>query len=318
MSSPSIIVVGSINTDLVIQGPRLPRPGETVLGGTFFRAGGGKGANQAVAAARAATSPVALVAAVGEDDFGSQALEDLGRENLDGRFIRTVGDTPSGVALIMVDAGGENAISVASGANLFLGPQDVEHLPEDLFTSARVLLTCCESPLETVVAALHRGRAHGLTTVLNPAPADAGLLETGCLELVDVLTPNAIEAAMLAGLQVATDADSLPDQAERAARQLQKAGAGAVVVTLGAAGCLVCDSSVEHLPAYRVEPVDATAAGDAFNGALAVALAEGQPLCDAANFAMQAAAIAVTRAGAQPSLPRRSEIDSFAAGGAES
>ncbi|HVX15796.1 MAG TPA: ribokinase [Pirellulales bacterium] len=303
MSSPRIIAVGSVNTDLVIRVPRLPRPGETVLGGEFLQAAGGKGANQAVAAARASRDPVAFVAAVGDDPFGQQSLKQLAAENLDLRGVRIIPGVASGVAQIVVDAKGENAIAVAPGANAALRPADLDALPEGFWTGAAVLVVCLEIPLDTVAHALERAKRAGLITVLNPAPAGALRERLELLELVDVLTPNELEAAELIG-------ESSDDPSAAAAR-LRQLGARDCIVTLGAAGCLVAGDRVERCPAMKVRVVDTTAAGDAFTGALAVALAEGRNLADAARFANRAAALAVTRAGAQPSLPSRAEIESL-------
>ena len=304
MSSSSIIVLGSVNTDLVIRAPRIPAPGETVLGGEYFQAPGGKGANQAVAAARAARKAVTFVAAVGDDDFGRAAIENFSRENLDDRHILSIANQPSGVALIFVDHRGENAISVASGANLYLTPADVDALPEELFAAADVFLSCLESPVETVVRGLRRARAAGLVTILNPAPALSEIAVSEILSLVDVLTPNAGEAEMLSGRE----------SAAHAAVYLRRLCCGSVVTTLGAGGCLVSGETEVHIPGRRVTAVDTTAAGDAFNGALAVALSEGKPLPEAARWATVAASIAVTRAGAQPSLPGRVEIEAALSG----
>lgn len=306
MPASRIIVLGSINTDLVIRSPSLPRPGETILGGEFYRAAGGKGANQAVAAARSSREPVTFLAAVGDDSFGHESLAGLQRENLDTRFLKLVPDQPSGVALILVDAGGQNLISVASGANLHLRPDDVHAVPIEVWQNARVFVACLESPLETVMAGLRRAKQNGLTTIINPAPADREILFAVGLRLIDVFTPNESEAALLTGREVRS-----ADEAEAAARQLQSAGCSRVIITRGEHGCCVLDGdSVTHLPAKRVEAVDAVAAGDVFNGALATALAEGRPLIEAAHFASVAASISVTRRGAQPSIPTRDEIES--------
>lgn len=301
----SIIVLGSINTDLVIRSPALPRPGETVLGGEFYRAAGGKGANQAVAAARSSREPVTFLAAVGDDSFGHESLAGLQRENLDTRFLKLVPDQPSGVALILVDAGGQNLISVASGANLDLRPDDIHAVPVEVWQNARVFVACLESPLETVMAGLRRAKQNGLTTIINPAPADREILFAVGLRLIDIFTPNETEAALLTGREVRSD-----DEAEAAARQLQLAGCSRIIITRGEHGCCVLDGdTVTHLPAKQVDSVDAVAAGDVFNGALATALAEGRTLLDAARWAGAAAAISVTRRGAQPSIPTRDEID---------
>lgn len=301
----SIIVLGSINTDLVIRSLALPRPGETVLGGEFYQAAGGKGANQAVAAARSSRDPVLFLAAVGEDLFGRESLGGLQRENLDTRFVKVVAKQPSGIALILVDERGQNLISVASGANLCLRPDDVHAVPTEVWQNARVFVACLESPLETVMAGLRRAKQNGLTTILNPAPADREVLFAVGLRLIDVFTPNESEAALLTGRDVRT-----ADEAEAAARQLQAAGCSRVIITRGEHGCCVFDGEVvTHLAAVQVEAVDAVAAGDVFNGALATALAEGRTLLEAAHFASAAAAISVTRRGAQPSIPTRDEID---------
>jgi len=304
-----IIVVGSINTDLVIRGPRLPGPGETVIGGEFYQAAGGKGANQAVAAARAALEPVTFLGAVGDDDLGQAALQRFLSENLICDYLKTVAGAPSGVALILVDEAGQNLISVAAGANARLTEHDVESIPEEVFAAAKVFLTCLETPLPTVAAGLQRAKRAGLLTVLNPAPACHDILDMGLLKLVDVLTPNAGEAALLADIP----AGQCDDEAEsvRAARLLQAQGCRQVIVTRGAAGCLVVAEEVTHIPARNVRAIDATAAGDAFNGALTAALSEGRSLRDAAEWATVAAAISVTRRGAQPSLASRAEIVGF-------
>lgn len=301
----SIIVLGSINTDLVIRSPSLPRPGETILGGEFYRAAGGKGSNQAVAAARSSREPVTFLAAVGDDSFGHESLAGLQRENLDTRFLKVVTGQPSGVALILVDAGGQNLISVASGANLHLRPDDVHAVPIEVWQNARVFVACLESPLETVMAGLRRAKQNGLTTIVNPAPADREILFAVGLRLIDLFTPNETEAALLTGREVRTAYD-----AEAAARQLQSAGCSRVIITRGEHGCCVLDGDfLTHLPAKRVAAVDAVAAGDVFNGALATALDEGRSLIESARWAGAAAAISVTRRGAQPSIPTRDEID---------
>ncbi len=300
----SILVLGSINTDLVIRGPRLPAPGETVLDGTFFQAPGGKGANQAVAAARLASAPVTFVAAVGDDPFGRAALAALAQENLRTEFVQVVPGVASGIALILVDRQGQNLISVASGANLRLRREVVRDLPDEVFTAARVFLASLEIPLDTVLAALHRAKRAGLTTIVNPAPADLAFRDTGGMEAVDVLVPNESEAAALAERPVETVEDAIA-----AGQALRARGVRACIVTLGARGAVVVDETTTVIPPVPVQAVDATAAGDCFCGALAVALSEGKSLVEAAHWANQAAAISVGRAGAQPSLPRRREVE---------
>jgi ribokinase len=299
-----VVVLGSVNTDLVIRGPQLPKPGETVLGGEFYRAAGGKGANQAVAAARLGNEPVTFIAAIGDDDFGQASLDGFSRENLITCHIKSVAGAPSGVALILVDQNGENCISVASGANWQLTPEYIDALPQSVFDDAEIFLTCLESPLPTVACGLERARQAGCRTILNPAPAHPELLQTNCLSLSDVITPNASEATALTGLSVA-DRQS----ATVAAQQLIELGCRAAIVTLGSAGSVLVDrGEVAFIPAEQVKAVDSTAAGDAFNGALAVAWAGGQSLSAAARWASTAAALSVTRPGAQPSLPYRREL----------
>lgn len=308
MSNSSIIVLGSINTDLVIRSTSLPRAGETLLGGDFFQAAGGKGANQAVAAARSCREPVTFLAAVGEDSFGRESLEGLRAENLNTRFLKVVAEQPSGIALILVDVTGQNLISVASGANAHLRPSDIHAVPTDVWQNARVFVACLESPLETVMAGLRRAKQAGLTTIVNPAPANQEILFAIGLKVIDVLTPNETETESLTGRAART-----ADDAEAAARQLQTAGCSRVIITRGEHGCCVLDGdSVTHLPAPLVKAVDATAAGDVFNGVLATALSEGRTLLDAARWASVAAAISVTRCGARPSIPTRTEIEAAA------
>lgn len=306
-----IVVLGSLNIDLVVRGPHLPRPGETVLGGRFFQALGGKGANQAVAAARAAREPVQFVGAVGDDDLGRQALEQLAHENLVLSHLRQLPGSATGVALILVDHGGENMISVASGANALVSPDDIDALPDALFSDSRLFVACLELPPQTVLRALKRAKRAGLTTILNPAPVSPGMIDKKWPEWVDVVTPNAGEAAVLAGLSPELT------NPEQIAQTLREQGWRNIVLTLGSAGCLVQAEAGEPvaIPACPVEAIDATAAGDAFTGALAVALSEGKPLVTAARWATAAAAISVSRLGAQPSLPRREEIEAMESAG---
>lgn len=303
MTESSIIVLGSINTDLVIRAVRLPALGETVVGGEYFEAPGGKGANQAVAAARAKDDSVVFVAAVGEDGFGTQAIRQLAKDNIRTDYIKTVSGRPSGVALIMVDASGENCISVASGANSELTPDDVNAVPEELFTEAKVFLTNCESPLDAVARGLERAKRAGLMTILNPAPAPVDLEIAPLLAHVDIVTPNVHEAATLTGIEIVNDHTAIA-----AGRWLKQLGCQASIITRGADGCVVVGDKTMCLSARPVKVVDTTAAGDAFNGALAAALARDNALDMAARWANIAAAISVTRPGAQPSLPRLSEI----------
>lgn len=294
-----IVVVGSANTDMILSCETLPRAGETVLGGRFMTAAGGKGANQAVAAARLGAA-VSFVACLGRDALGEQALANYQAEGIDCRYITRADDLPSGVALIMVDATGENMIGVASGANSALTPAAVE-AAEAAIRAADVVMVQLEIPLETVAAALRLTRMHGVRAILNPAPARE--LPDELLHKV-TLTPNEGEAALLTGMAVNSPAD-----AEQAALRLLGRGAGQVVMTLGSRGALLADSTQRRLvPAFAVQAVDTTAAGDAFNGGLAVALARGDDAFAATRYACAVAALAATRRGAQPSLPNSAEV----------
>jgi ribokinase len=302
----TILVVGSSNTDMIIRVDRIPRPGETVLGGDFSMAPGGKGANQAVAAARAG-GRVTLVARVGDDVFGERAVRNFEADGIDVRFVLRDGRAASGVALINVGQDGENSISVASGANALLSPDDIRRA-EEAFAGADVLLVQLETPQETVRAAVRAASSRGLPVILNPAPARP--LDDGLLAMTSALTPNENEAEILSGLKIGG-----PEDVRTAAAALRARGPRLVVVTLGERGCYAAGEDFEgFVPAFRVRPVDTTAAGDVFNGALAVALAEKRPLVDALRFASAAAALSVTKLGAQPSAPARREIEAFLAG----
>jgi ribokinase len=218
---------------------------------------------------------------------------------------------PSGVALILVDREAENMIGVASGANMSLGPADVDRVPDELFATAKVFLASLETPLATVTRGLRRAKQCGLRTILNPAPAMLEILADDLLPQVDVLTPNEVEATILAGVEITIDDQIDIERAIAAARVLKQRGCSAVIVTLGASGVVVVEEEATHIAAFPVTAIDATAAGDAFSGALSVALAEGRSLIDGARWASRAAALAVSRAGAQPSLATRDEIDRF-------
>jgi len=302
MAKPKIVVVGSSNTDMVVSSPTLPRPGETVLGGEFLLAAGGKGANQAVAAARAG-GDVTFVGCVGDDVFGEKATRGFRSEGIHTEFVRIEPGCASGVALIMVGPGGENIISVAPGANARLTPGDVEKASH-VIASAHCLLLQLEVPLETVARALEIAREHGVLTILNPAPALK--LPRELLKLVDVLTPNRTEVAGVLGWDRTSDV-------RKAAAALRKAGVRDVIITLGSEGALIVSTTEESVPAFRVKPVDAVAAGDVFSGTFAVARTEGKGLREAVRFASAAAAISVTRKGAQSSVPKRDEIEELLA-----
>lgn len=302
--SAPITVAGSLNMDFVVKVARLPRPGETVLGGDFVTLPGGKGANQACAAGRAG-GRVRMLGRVGDDVFGKELVLSLGRAGVDTAGVRVTAGTASGVALIFVESGGQNQIVVASGANARFVPQDVA----GDFDAGGLLLLQLETPLATVERAAALAADCGATVVLDPAPAQP--LPDALLARVSVLTPNESEALALLGRGGSSLA--LADAPE-AARALRRRGARAVILKLGASGAWLEDEDGgRHFPPFAVEAVDATAAGDTFNGALAVALSEGRPLPHAVSFANAAAALSVTRLGAQSSMPERREIDALVA-----
>ncbi|HVZ55961.1 MAG TPA: ribokinase [Chitinophagaceae bacterium] len=301
MKNKQILVIGSVNTDLVVKTERLPQPGETVLGGNFFVTGGGKGANQAVAAARLG-GHVSLVARIGQDSFGMQSVRAFREEGIDTSAVLVDESFPSGVALITVNQAGENCIVVAPGANAYLTPLDLKGI-DPLLEQADILLLQLEIPLETVVYAASRGKQLGKLVILNPAPASA--LPADLLESLDILTPNQQEAERLTGVPV-TDEPS----ARLAADRLHAEGVATVVVTMGKNGCYVSRNGQGSVVASpQVTAVDTTAAGDVFNGALAVGLSEGMDIQAAASLACRAAALSVTQFGAQTSAPFRHTLD---------
>jgi ribokinase len=298
--SPTVAVVGSLNLDIVVPVPHHPAPGETVLGGDHFRNPGGKGANQAVAAARLGQA-TAMVGRVGDDDPGQTLLEALRADGVDTSGVLVTKDAPSGIALIAVDDRGENAIVVSPGANARVTVADVGGAAGTLAAAAVTLLQL-EVPQQAVAQAARLSR--GLV-LLNPAPAPAEPLPAELLSEVDVLVPNRLELAGLVGGAV----PATLDEVEAMARAL---GRPAVVVTLGPDGALVVETEESaHVLAPEVEAVDTTAAGDSFCGALADALVRGQALADAVGWAVRAAAITCTRPGAQASLPTREEVEAL-------
>jgi ribokinase len=306
MKTPRIVVVGSSNTDMVVKAERLPGPGETVTGGTFVMAPGGKGANQAVAAARLGAE-VSFVARVGQDLFGDQAVEGYRKEGILNDLIVRDPQNHTGVALILVDQRGENLISVASGANHHLRPQDVQQAAERI-KAADVLLLQLEIPMETVQFAALLAAEAGVKVILDPAPAPDAPLEDRLLRSVTCLTPNESEAERLTGIPVRDE-----DSARAAAEKLLQTGARQVIVTLGAKGALLAGGEQTlMIPGYRVEALDSTAAGDAFNGGLGAALARGLSWEEAVREANLVGALSVTRLGAQPSLPTADEVRRFA------
>ena len=299
-----IIVIGSSNTDMVIRCSRLPRPGETVLGGSFMMNHGGKGANQAVAAATLGGDTV-FIGKVGDDVFGHQTVEMLTSLGIDTRFLGVSATEPSGVALINVDEHtAENSISVASGANGAIRPADID-AAEEVIASASLILMQLEIPIDTVTYAAKMAKRHGVTVVLNPAPAPSEPLPEELLENVDIIIPNKTEAEVITGIAIDTPQDEL-----RAIRSLHSKGISTVIFTLGSKGALLCQNGdCEEVPSFKVKAVDTTAAGDTFCGALCVGLSEGKEVRPAMIFANQAAAISVTRKGAQQSVPTRAEVD---------
>ncbi|WP_302382405.1 ribokinase [uncultured Alistipes sp.] len=303
MPKQNILVIGSSNTDMVIRTEHLPLPGETVIGGTFFMNPGGKGANQAVAVARLG-GQVAFVCKTGSDIFGHQAQQLFSEEGIDSSYVFSDTKNPSGVALITVDTHAENCIVVAPGANAHLTVADLKHSARAV-EKADIVLLQLEIPMETVEEAAVMARRLGKKVVLNPAPASK--LSPRLLESLYVITPNETEAEMISGIHIVDGAS-----AEAAARKIASMGVPNVIVTLGTRGALVFDGTdCEIVPACKVQAVDTTAAGDVFNGALVVALAEGRSLTEAARFACKASAISVTRVGAQSSVPYRTEVDIF-------
>jgi len=298
---PKILVIGSSNTDMIVKVPEIPHPGQTVLGGEFITAPGGKGANQAVGAARAG-GDVTFIARVGDDMFGKRAVEGFQKDGINVDHVFRDSRSPSGVALIFVAASGQNSIAVAPGANAKLSAADV-HRSAAAFRGASAVLMQLEIPLNTVTNTAELAARRDVPVILNPAPAQP--LPGNLLKRVSILTPNEAEASALSGVEV-RDAAS----AARSAARLQKRGVGTVIITLGARGAFVTSAGMSQLvPGFKVKAVDTTAAGDVFNGALAVALGEGKPLLEAVRFANAAAAISVTRLGAQPSAPTREEIE---------
>lgn len=295
----SVVVFGSINMDLVVRAPRLPAPGETLTGHTFFTAPGGKGANQAVASGRLG-APTRMVGRVGQDVFAAALRQSLADAGVDTAAV-VEAPGPSGVAAIAVDDAAENTIVVVPGANGLVGAEDVARLDAAL-GGASVLLLQLEVSLDAVVAAARAARRYGATVVLDPAPAR--VLPPELYHLVDIITPNETEAAILLGLPPGVELDY-----ERAAAELLARGVSRAVIKLGGRGAYAADASGGALhPAFPVTPVDTVAAGDAFNGALAAALSEGRPFAEALRWGLAAGAIAVTRPGAQAAMPSRAEL----------
>jgi ribokinase len=303
-----VVIVGSLNMDLVTRAPRLPRAGETLAGQSFVTVPGGKGANQAVAAARLGAS-VAMIGCVGDDAYGEQLRTALLAEGIDCQAVTRVTGESTGVALIVVDDSSQNAIVIVAGGNGHVTASVVDSF-DALLSGAEVIICQLEVPLDTVGHVLKRGHELGKTVILNPAPA-SGPLPAEWFAWIDYLIPNESEATALTGLPVDSTAS-----ADAAASALLKAGVSKVIVTLGEQGALFASASrSEHFPAPKVQPVDTTAAGDTFVGGFAAALADGKSESDAIRFGQVAAALSVTRSGAQPSIPTFAEVQASAAQG---
>ena len=301
--SAKLAVLGSINADHILNLAHFPRPGETVIGKQYQVAFGGKGANQAVAAGRAGAD-IAFIACVGADDIGERIRQQLQQDQIDTAPVETVAEEATGVAMIFVNGEGENNIGIYSGANAALTPACVER-HQQVIRSADALLMQLESPLDSVLAAARIARASHTQVILNPAPATQ--LSDELLALIDIITPNETEAEILTGIAVNND-----DDAARAAQALHAKGIDTVLITLGRRGVWLSEQGQgQRIPGFSVQAVDTIAAGDTFNGAFITARLEGVAMQDAVRFAHAAAAIAVTRPGAQPSVPWRTEIDAF-------
>jgi ribokinase len=300
----TIVVFGSLNMDLVVRSPRLPQPGETILGTSFETVPGGKGANQAVAAARLGAETT-MVGRVGADDFGHRLRHSLAISGVAVEAIAGDEATHTGIATITVATNGDNQIVVVPGANGQVAQPDVDRL-QPYLTDTSTLLLQLEIPLGAVIQAAQLAQRVGATVIVDPAPTPAEW-PVALYHHTDILTPNQVEASQLVGLPVET-----LEQAQQAAQILQQRGVATVIITLGAQG-VICATATEtfHQPAFVVDVVDTVAAGDAFNGGLAVALAEGKSWRDAVVWASAAAALAVTQPGAQPALPTRSQVEAF-------
>lgn len=297
-----ILVVGSANMDMVISTSHFPNPGETLSGHGFMTNHGGKGANQAVAAARLGAD-TAFIGKVGDDSFGHATIDMLRSEGIDTSALTTTDKAPTGVALITTVTNGENTIIIEPGANARLSADDIERA-EPLFEQAGIVLMQLETPVDTLTKTAAMAKLHGAYVVLNPAPAPTSMLPEELLRNVDLLIPNETEAARMSGIEITTEND-----VDEAMRRLRGLGVGNVIVTLGNKGARTCaDGKTVTIPSAQVEAVDTTAAGDTFCGALCTALLDGKGLTEAMTYGCKAAAISVTRRGAQMSMPRKEEI----------
>lgn len=303
MKTGKLAVLGSINADHILNLTTFPRPGETVIGKQYQVAFGGKGANQAVAAGRSGAD-ISFIACVGEDDIGQRIRQQLAEDNIDVSPVTAVPGESTGVALIFVNGEGENSIGIHAGANASLTPARVQKHQQTI-ADANALLMQLESPLDSVLAAAQIAQQHQTKVILNPAPATK--LSDELLSLIDMITPNETEAEILTGVHIESDED-----AAQAAAVLHDKGIPSVLITLGSRGVWLSEEGRgQRIAGFKVDAVDTIAAGDTFNGALITALLEGMAMPQAVRFAHAAAAIAVTRPGAQPSVPWREETDSF-------
>lgn len=301
----NIVVIGSSNTDMVVKTSHLPAGGETVLGGDFFMNAGGKGANQAVAASRYGNR-VVFIAKTGDDLFGEQVRKSMAEDGIVTDYVFIDKEHPSGVALITIDKDAENCIVVASGANMYLSPSDIDVAAEEI-RKADVLLMQLECPVETVTYAARMAAEAGVPVILNPAPAPVEPLSAELLSNLYLITPNRSEASRISGIEI-NDMES----AYRAAKAIREMGPKSVIITLGSEGSIVYDGTMSmRVEALKVEAVDTTAAGDTYNGVLASVIAEGKSLIEAVSEANIAGAISVTRMGAQPAAPTREEINAM-------
>ncbi|WP_423140417.1 ribokinase [Proteus terrae] len=306
MEAKKLVILGSVNADHILNVAHFPLPGQTISGNQFQMVFGGKGANQAVAAGRCGAN-ISFLACLGNDDIGKKAKAQLMTDNIDTKSIELIDDVATGVALIFVNQQGENVIGIHAGAN---GRLDTSYVQRhgNIIKEADALLMQLESPLDSVLKAAEIAKQENVQVILNPAPAQA--LPDELLSLVDIITPNETETEYLTGIKVIDD-----ESAQQAADVLHHKGIKTVLITLGSRGVWVSEKNNKGciVPAFKVKAVDTIAAGDTFNGALITALLEGQSMMLAIKFAHAAAAIAVTRAGAQPSVPWRHEVDTFLA-----
>lgn len=299
----NIVVIGSSNVDMIIRGDRIPKPGETIIGGKFYKAAGGKGANQAVAAARAG-GRVTFLSRVGNDVFGQEAIQGYRNDKINVNYVKVDQAESTGIALILVDSKGENCISVASGANMKLDKSDIKDATVEL-DNADVVLMQLETPIDTIEYIIKFLKNKQVKTILNPAPALK--ISDDLLAHLTIITPNETEVELLTGVTVNDEKDAL-----KASKILLDKGVKNVIITMGKKGAFLHSELGSILiPSFEVNALDTTAAGDTFNGAFAVAVAEGKALEDAVKYANAAAAISVTKMGAQPSIPLKNEIDNF-------